>query len=192
MTTTLPARGRSGRAWSQRARELAAFLDFLVAEGVRSYLEVGARHGDTVAAVADALPVPSTIVVVDLPGAKWGRADSLPALRDTVAYARGLGHTVTLLVGDSTDPAIVAAVTALGPFDAAFVDGDHRLAGVRADWQHYGPLARLVAFHDIAPTPENTRIEVPIVWAEAKARYPSVEFHDPAAPGMGIGVVRIH
>ena len=36
-----------------------------------------------------------------------------------------------------------------GPYDLVFIDGDHSPAGVRADWQNYGPMARLVAFHDI-------------------------------------------
>ena len=37
-----------------------------------------------------------------------------------------------------------------GPFDAILIDGDHSLAGVSKDWQLYGELAPLVAFHDIA------------------------------------------
>jgi hypothetical protein len=190
VTVALPARPRSGHAWSQRPKELAAFLECLVAEAVTSYLEVGARHGDTFAAVAETLAPGARLVAVDLPGAMWGRADSLPALERAVAHARSLGHDAHLIVGDSTHPATITAVRALGPFDAAFLDGDHREAGIRADWTHYGPMARLVAFHDIAPTPDNARIDVPRVWREVRALHPTFEFHDPDAPGMGIGVAR--
>jgi len=190
VNTVLRPRGRSGNGWSQRPVELAAFCDYLVAEGVRSYLEVGARHGDTFAAVAEALAPGATLVAVDLPGAMWGRADSLPALLEACAYARRLGHQAHVIVGDSTERRIVAEAAAFAPYDCVFLDGDHREPGVRSDWTHYGPMGRLVAFHDIAPLPDNRRIEVPRVWAEIAATHETREFHDPAAPGMGIGVCR--
>lgn len=187
MTTAV---GRSGQPLAQRPRELRGLLDLLVREDVRAYAEIGVRDGDTFCAVADALRPGARLVAVDWPGAAWGRADAVGNLRAAVAYATACGHDAHLIVGDSTDAATVAAVAALGPFDAVFIDGDHRAAGVRADWTHYGPLARLVAFHDIAPLPENTRVEVPVVWREivAAAGGHVLEIHDPDAPGMGIGV----
>lgn len=188
MSVTLPPRARAGRGWSQRPRELAAFLELLVAEGVRTYLEVGARHGDTFAAVADVLPPGATLVAIDLPGAWWGTADSLAALEASAAYARARGHRVQVLVGDSTDAGVVAAARAYAPFDAVLLDGDHREAGVRSDWRHYGPMGRLVAFHDIAPTEDNAAIAVPVVWAEVAATHRTLAIVDPDAPGMGLGV----
>jgi hypothetical protein len=49
-------------------------------------------------------------------------------------------------------------------------------------------MGRLVAFHDIAPLPENAGIKVPLVWAEVAVTHPTTEILDPAAPGMGIGI----
>lgn len=189
MTPTPITNTRSGRALAQRPRELADFLALLTAEGVRSYVEVGARNGDTFVKVAEALPVPSLLVAVDLPESLWGSSGSLAYLEDAVAYARRLGHTAHLIVGRSTAPQTLAALDAIAPgFDCAFLDADHTEAAVRADWAAYGPRARLVAFHDIAPEPSNTAIGVPPVWAEVAATHRTTTFIDASMPGMGIGV----
>ena len=48
------------------------------------------------------------------------------------------------------------------------------------DWINYGPMARIVAFHDIGydlgdrPVP-TSKIEVPKVWNEIKLGYPHEE-----------------
>jgi predicted O-methyltransferase YrrM len=40
---------------------------------------------------------------------------------------------------------------ALPAFDLVFIDGNHTREYVQADHEHYGPLGRIVAFHDISP-----------------------------------------
>lgn len=181
---------RSGQPLAQRPAELEALLALFVAEGVRSYIEVGARWGDTFARVAETLAPGATLVAVDLPGGPWGASDSRPVLENAARYAQSLGHDVTLLFGPSAAPATVAAVRAIRPrYDAVLIDADHAEAAVRADWLAYGPLARLVAFHDIAPLPENRRIEVPRVFGPLSTTHRSRTFIDAAHPGMGIGVL---
>jgi predicted O-methyltransferase YrrM len=181
---------RSGKPPAQRAGELRAFLAMLIAANVRTYLEIGARFGDTLAEVAEALPAGATLVVVDMPGGPWGFSDSAATLLEAKAAAERCGHTVHVILGDSRAPETIAQVQAIAPrFDAVFIDGDHAEAGVRADWETYGAMGRLIAFHDVAPNAENTRIEVPKVWRELAALYPCVELRDPSAPGMGIGVL---
>jgi cephalosporin hydroxylase len=180
----------SGKPSAQRAGELRAFLALLVAAGVRSYLEIGARHGDTFAAVANALPASSLLVAVDLPGAEWGRVGSAPMLEDARLAAERKGHRAHVILGDSTAQETIDLVRACsGSYGAVLIDGDHSEAGVRADWENYGVLARLVAFHDVAPSPNNSKVEVPKLWRELAPLYPSVELRDPAAPGMGIGIL---
>src|SRR5690606_15397754 len=61
----------SGRQASQDEAELTGFLRLLQDRGVRRYLEVGARHGDTFHYLMTGLPVGSVGVAVDLPGALW-------------------------------------------------------------------------------------------------------------------------
>lgn len=183
----------SGRRASQHPDELRAFIALLLAEGVRSYLEIGARHGDTFYEVMRALPAGSRGVAVDLPGGAWGITSSRNALANAVRKLRREGYEVRMLLGDSTKPEIRRVLEGLR-FDAVLIDGDHRYEGVRADWQFCRGLAPLVAFHDIAgegqvqPT-SKLPVEVPRLWAEI---WPSCrrswEF---VAPGsrMGIGVV---
>jgi predicted O-methyltransferase YrrM len=194
----------SGRAPSQRADELLPFIDLLSARNVRSYLEVGARHGDTFHAVMSALPAGSVGVSVDLPGAAWGRDESRQHLIQAAADLRAKGYRTTTIFGDSRAADIIARAAEQGPFDAILIDGDHRYEGVTADWQNYGGMAPIVAFHDIvghgrvgksAAAPDGSRaevtVEVPRFWSELKAAHRSGEFIEFVGQGsaMGIGVI---
>lgn len=182
---------RSGRPASQRADELLPFIELLEREGVRSYLEIGARHGDTFDMVARSLPEGSRVVAVDLGGGPWGTPKSIPALKAAVG---DLGdYDAHLIFGDSTSPDVIDQVRALGPFDAILIDGDHRYEGVKADWEAYGPLGRLIAFHDIVGEGQTTKdgnawpVEVPRLWREIRGdRF--VQFIGPGS-AMGIGVI---
>lgn len=183
----------SGRRASQHPDELRAFVGLLLAEGVRSYLEIGARHGDTFYEVMRSLPAGSRGVAVDLPGGAWGIGSSRNALAHATRELRRQGYDVRMLLGDSTGPQVRGALADLR-FDAVLIDGDHRYAGVKADWEFCRGLAPLVAFHDIAgegqaqPT-SGLPVEVPRLWGEV---WPSCRrSHEIVAPGsrMGIGVV---
>lgn len=57
----------SGRKPSQNAHELGAFVNFLRAQGVKRYGEIGARDGDTFHHILTALP-DCQGVAMDLPG----------------------------------------------------------------------------------------------------------------------------
>lgn len=182
----------SGRAPSQRADELRRFIDILREAGVRRYLEVGARHGDTFHAVMRSLPKGSLGVAVDLPGANWGQRGSRSALVRATASLNAAGYATTAVFGDSRSRETRAAVSVFAPFDAVLIDGDHLYDGVRADWETYGPMARLVAFHDIDGASivngKGLAVEVPRLWREVRAGRRHEEIVGPER-GMGIGVV---
>lgn len=189
---------RSGRNPSQRYHELRAFMQLLHNKHVSSYLEIGARHGDTFYHVMRSLPLGSVGVAVDFPGGKWGTVKSQQHLIHASVELRQLGYRTDVIFGDSTDPTIIEEVGAHGIFDAVFIDGDHRYGGVKADWINYSPMAHLlVGFHDIDGHGQFERVanpspvEVPKLWEELKAEYPdrSIEFIDKEHRGMGIGVV---
>jgi predicted O-methyltransferase YrrM len=179
----------------QDEREIAALCDLLKAEGVRSYLEVGSKHGGALWRVAEALPKGSRIVSVDLPGGTklWKESEgSLKACHE--AMQRDLGHEAHCLWGNSRDAKIIDQVRALGPFDAVLIDGDHRREGVLADWETYGPMCRIVAFHDVAwfraATWEGTRIDVGDMWNHLRPQYRHIEFRfDESFKNNGIGVL---
>jgi len=178
---------RSGKPTGQQPTELAWFLNEVEARDVHRYLEVGVRYGDTFVQVAERMAPGGLLVAVDLPGSLWGRQDSEPFLREACDYGRSLGHEVHLVLGDSRNPAIIEQVGDLGPFDLAFIDGDHTLRGVTADVAHYGPMAAAIALHDISTAAPN-KVDVPELWRALCAVAPTTAC---VAKGsvMGIGIV---
>lgn len=183
-------------AMLQNRQEISNFANLLARENVRSYLEIGSKFGGSLWLIANALPKGSRIVSVDLPHGDTSFKESEPPLRECVAALVSRGYDAHLFLGDSTDPAIIEKVTALAPFDACFIDANHTEPYVRKDWETYGALARIVAFHDIGhvkrPEPSKKMpIEVPVVWAELKTKYRSTEFRlDPRDNGIGVLWVR--
>ena len=160
---------------------------------MRRYLEIGARHGDTFHQVMRALPAGSTGVAVDLPGALWGDKKSSVCLRRAVANLGHRGYHCSCLFGDSHTQATKKLIVGRGPYDAILIDGDHTLDGVTRDWQLYGELAPIVAFHDIAGTGQAEKVngnpvEVPILWENIKKHHRNLEFVA-SDSRMGIGVV---
>lgn len=185
---------RSGRNPSQNEYELRSFIRLLQGAMVRRYLEIGARHGDSFHEVMLGLPVGSVGVAVDLPGGLWGTTKSRRSLEEAVADLCSRGYKASCLFGNSQEAATRRIVCTRGPYDAILIDGDHTLAGVTRDWESYGHMARIVAFHDIvgsgcAEKVHGNPVEVPIFWDSVK-RGPGQfqEFVD-VGSRMGIGVV---
>lgn len=173
--------------------ELKQMIKVFQAEGVKSYLEIGSKHGGSLWHVATSLPARSKIVSVDLPHGDSSFKESEPHLRACIKRLGELGFDAHLIIGDSTNPAVVAQVKELAPFDAVFIDADHTEPYVRQDWANYGSLGKIVAFHDIGWTgqrPSKKRpIEVPKVWAELKQKYPKHREFRVSPIELGIGVL---
>lgn len=183
----------SGRRPSQVPEELAGLIALFKSRGVRSYLEVGARHGDSFHAVMTSLPPGSMGLAVDLPGGAWGQSKSAQHLDRVVTDLCSRGYRAARIFGNSHATDVILKVITFGPFDAGLIDGDHRYFGVKADWEAYGPLCNITAFHDIAGEGEASRkgdmpVEVPRLWREIKSERETVEFVA-ADSKMGIGVV---
>ena len=170
--------------------EIAAFIGILTREGVLSYLEIGSKWGGSLWRVANALPKGSRVVSVDLP---WGKRETEPHLIACYQALKEKGYDAHLFLGDSTDETMVEAVRALGPFDAVFIDANHTEPYVRQDWANYGPMGKIVAFHDINWKPREQPsgklpIDVPKVWNVLKTgfRFEEIIFD---ARDNGIGVL---
>jgi peptidoglycan/xylan/chitin deacetylase (PgdA/CDA1 family) len=96
-----------------------------------------------------------------------------------------------VIIGSSHDAEVQFQARALGGFDVVFIDGDHTLEGVRADWEFAQKLQpRIVAFHDIASTTFHRSLECNVapLWAEIKATHDTDEKIVGGGWG-GIGVV---
>lgn len=82
---------------------------------------------------------------------EWGRVDTLPAFRRTMALA-GLEDTVVAIVGRS---ATVAAYWRT-PLAMVFIDGSHTEESAQADYEGWAPHVMeggLLAIHDVFPDP---------------------------------------
>lgn len=187
---------------AQDEQEITAFADLLTSEGVKSYLEIGSKFGGSLWRAANALPKGSRIVAVDLPAGTKAWPASRKSLAACIEKLIELGYDAHLIWGNSMDPAVINRVRALGPFDACLIDADHRWDqsnpepnGVQADFLNYGPMCRMVAFHDLAwkraPEWVGTRIDVPEFWASIKGDYERTEefIFCPTGKNNGIGVL---
>lgn len=156
--------------------EFSEFCQLLKTENVRSYLEIGSFSGGTIELVANVLPKGSRIVAVDKP---W-KSTKEAKLRAVIQRLKQAGYDTHLIIGDSTDPKTIAIAHKLGPYDAVFIDGDHRLPYVKKDWDNYGVMGRIVGFHDIArdllQNDYGGPHEVASFWRSFKNDYRSVEF----------------
>lgn len=182
---------------AQDAVEHAQFIELMRGENIRSYLEIGARYGGSVWRVATELLTGLDIqrprvVAVDLAAGFGGRVDGPENLDACMAELRARGYDAAAIYGNSMDPEVVTRVRKMGKFDLVFIDGDHKLPAVKADWINYGSLGRIVAFHDISwfrkPKFKGTRIEVPLFWSELKKNYRHKEFRQ-SDKDNGIGVL---
>ena len=186
---------------AQDEQEITAFCDLLAKEGVTSYLEIGSKFGGSLWRAANALPKGSRIVAVDLPAGTKAWPASRLSLAACIEKLKEIGYDAHLIWGNSTDPATIEQVRALGPFDAMLIDADHRWDrsnpkpnGVQADFVNYGPMGRMIAFHDLAwrraPDWVGTRIDVPEFWASIKDDYRHEEIIlCPTGKNNGIGVL---
>lgn len=124
----------------QQPDELDRFLKLAFEQQPRVIVEIGSGAGGTLVAWRRLFP-DAKIISIDLPGGRFGGHLQLQ-----------VPPGVVLIDGDSheTDTKLrLLAELGQDRIDLLFVDGDHTYAGVKADWEMYGPLARTVAFHDI-------------------------------------------
>ena len=166
----------------QDEREFSKLLEEI--KGISSILEIGSRFGVSLTRFSQVMNPGSKVVAVDLPGDDESMIflDSETSLRER-AKKIGEKHQMSLFFGDSHDPEMVSKVKELSPFDFIFIDGDHTEKGVRLDWENYGPMGRMIGFHDIGPY---SKLSCKNVWSEIKGQYRHKEFLDSGWMGIGI------
>jgi predicted O-methyltransferase YrrM len=168
----------------QKLAEFAPLLAMLARRRPRVVVEIGTYRGGSLYAFCRVAHAEAALVSVDLPGGLFGGGYTGEQLQTMRGY-RQPTQTLHFLTGDSQAVATrdtVVALLAGRPIDFLMIDGDHRLEGVRRDFELYAPLVRsggLIAFHDILPHPQVPLCQVDAVWRELKRRYEHVELLDP-------------
>lgn len=192
----------SGQRISQHPVEINDFKELMAKHGCTSYLEIGARFGDTFYDVVKSMPAGSKAVAVDLVDGYWGREGSDKHLNRASAKLNEAGYDTHTIYGDSTEEAIIEAVREHGPFDCIFIDGDHRYEGVKKDFLNYLPMAvKIVGFHDINSEGLHNQANpalkygVYYLWQEIKEDFEENECHEfikeETKRPMGIGALVI-
>jgi len=157
----------------QNREELFWFLNKI--KDAESILEIGSAHGHTLTMMA----------TFAKPGAKIRSIDAGLDPDGLGASIMGMlknGYNANMFFGDSTSKEAVEWAKKDGPYDVVFIDGGHDFPVCRLDWENYGPLGKVVGFHDIY----HPHHDVKNLWREIKATHKTEEI---ALSHMGIGVV---
>ena len=168
---------------AQNEEEFSSLLE--VVRGSNSVLEIGSRYGESLRRFSEVCKPNSLLVSVDLGG--YPKDVEINKVVDPVESLKESGnliaqkHTCHIIFGDSKESEVIEAVRKLGPYDFLFIDGDHSYEGVKADWNNYHEMAKIVAFHDIVGQPGCKQL-----WDEIKLPGFYVEYIAPQSL-MGIG-----
>lgn len=179
----------------QKISELNDLIDYLWDKELRTVVEIGTAKGGTFWLLCQLAADNATMISVDLVGGVHGPRDQRWATRKQLEQCGRRRQKIRLVRGDShARTTLERTITATRgkPVDLLFIDGDHRYASVKKDFEMYSPLVRsggLVVFHDIAEH-EWDEIQVDQVWNEVKDGYVWHEFiHEEGGPWGGIGVL---
>lgn len=180
----------------QRSFELMTLASRVRRLRPRVILEIGTHCGGTLFCWSKLAAPDAVLISVDLPGG--------PRECDETAGEAGFqrflspNQRLVCVRKDSGAPETLAEVRALlrgRPIDFLFIDGDHRYAAVRADYERYGALVGrggLIALHDIVSDRSRPSSEVHRFWTELgeAARTESIlDVDSRDGSGMGIGLI---
>jgi methyltransferase family protein len=175
-----PFCGPGLRIWQYPA-QFSKYLAQLCRFGVRSYLELGVRHGGSFVATVEILerfsPLEFAVGV-----------DVIPC--PSMAEYRELNPRIEFACINTQSADFNALLERLGPIDLVFIDSHHEEAQCRREFASVRDRAKMVAFHDISNVncPGIAR-----VWNDVKAMgsyacYEYIDQYDGMGPYMGIGL----
>lgn len=176
----------------QDKRELELYIDFVKSLGINSYLEIGSFQGDSLYSVLTnanpkclGIAIDKQVLEVHVDKQRYLGPKKL---NKTIKELNSLGYNTKALIGDSKDPKIIAKAKSEGPYDLLFIDGDHSYSGVKADWDNYSSLAKVIVLHDVYQPMSSGLVKQ--FWEDLKARCQFKETREIYTLGsqMGYGI----
>lgn len=175
----------------QMRSEILALANAVAALKPRTILEIGTARGGTLLIWSSLAS--EKVITCDLVHREPQKAllEALPP--------PGSNCQVKLLTGNSHAPDFkqrVADELAGQKVDFLFIDGDHTVGGVKADYEDYREFVRpggLIAFHDIVEKQPFETNQVHQFWQIIKQEAPNTEefISNPDQCGFGIGILRV-
>jgi len=177
--------GRGLKIW-QYPNQFSEFLEFIRTLNVKSYMEVGCRHGGTFVLVSETLKRGSSNK--DFSSTACDLIEMSPTLRKYYDISK----TVDYWTGSSRTEAFKKFALEKSP-EFVFIDGDHSYAGVKSDFSIFenNKETKYIVLHDIV---NQACPGVVKMWNEIKAdsRFETREFTKQylSVPGtfLGIGI----
>ena len=174
--------------------ELRALYALVRDRAPRFVCEIGTYRGGTFYLWCKAAQPDATVVSIDLPGSPFGGGYSRRRIRFYQHFGRPRQRLCFLRDDSHAEGTVQKVKETLGRsrLDFLFIDGDHTYAGVRRDFELYGPLVHdngLIALHDILPRHGVPEIEVHRLWREIRPWYRHQEIVAGGEPRIGIGVI---
>jgi cephalosporin hydroxylase len=178
----------------QYPEEIVPFAELAAAREPARICEIGTLYGGASLFLCGLAPSVREFIGLDIQPVNDGLVAALAPRTTQVTFVRG----------SSREPHVRAQVESLigeDPFDLLFIDGDHSLEGVSADFREYRQMVRaggLIAFHDIVSDhgerlgrpSEGWAGDVPTFWCQLRERFRHWEFvRDWNQDGLGIGVI---
>jgi predicted O-methyltransferase YrrM len=194
-----------GHGWYKRLgayqvdAELARLADWAATCKPRHVIEIGTASGATLLLWARAAT--GKVISIDLPGGIHGGGYAAPRGRLLSRFAHDRpGVSMHLLRASSHDDSTKQRVRELlsGELvDVLFIDGDHRLEGVRRDYELWRDSVRPgghIVFHDIVPHRRLNDCQVDVLWRALRAEHAERMQEIVAAEDQGwagIGLLRV-
>lgn len=179
--------------------ELIRLADWAHALRPKNVIEIGTASGATL--LMWARVATGQVISIDLPGGIHGGGYAGQRQRLFKHFVHGRsGVQLDLLRADSHTVETKTRALALldhQPVDVLFIDGDHRLEGVRRDFELWRDAVRpggKIVFHDILPHARVKECQVDVLWQEIKRTYPEQIQEIVAAPTQGwagIGILTV-
>jgi len=180
----------------QKRSEFLSFLELLALNPPNFLCEIGSASGGSLFLLARVCAPDATIISVD-----FGLSLVRRLIHRQMAAKR---QRIISIRGDSRSSETMGRVRSIlgtNRLDCLFIDGDHSLAGVTADFVNYSALVRAggtVAFHDILPDYKSRfgidasgwTGDVHILWQQLRSQFPFEEFvENPEQDSYGLGVI---